>query len=372
MKKTLQEKLKFSTVVLSALFFLLTTSTVVSIAIFTRRAHDIFLSIGAPQVSLEKLLILQKEVIIIIALISLAILIVVWLFLRWSKRVQHELDLHIAQIKKHKRAVEKSLIRQKEIDKMKTEFVSVASHQMRTPLSAIRWYGEMLLGGDAGKMNVEQKEFVGQMHDSSIRMIKLVNSLLNVSRIESGRIIVDPVLSDLGDIIDGVLDEMYPRVQEKNQKIIFSKCSKLPKISVDPRLVREVYVNLLSNAIKYSSKKSLISIDITMSKSSIISKIEDNGYGIPKKQQKDIFERFFRADNVINKNQDGTGLGLYITKSILEASGGKIWFESEEGKGTTFWFSLPRKGVKKKSGDRTLAPTELIEMKKGLSKNKRK
>jgi len=195
---------------------------------------------------------------------------------------------------------------------------------------------------------------------------------LNVSRIESGRIIVDPVASDLGNIIDGVLDELYPRVQKKQQKIVLKKKPEVGKVTVDPRLIREVYVNLLSNAIKYSPEKTKITIDIMLDNGLIVSEISDMGYGIPKKQQKEIFKRFFRADNVINKSQDGTGLGLYITKAIIEASGGKIWFKSKEGKGTTFWFSIPRKGMKKKEGDRTLAPTELIQLNNGFSEKKKR
>ncbi len=279
---------------------------------------------------------------------------------------EYVVEAHIAPINNEETGeaeffveIERDISRQKEVDRMKTEFVSVASHQLRTPLSAVRWYGEMLLTGDAGKMNEEQHKFVEQMYDSSIRMIKLVNSLLNVSRIESGRIQIDPEPTDLGDLVDGVFEELYPRILAKDLRAVVTKHPKLGKVNVDPRLIREVYANILTNAVKYTPEGGEIGVSITIEKDAILTKISDNGLGIPRRQQEKIFTRFFRADNVVSTHQDGTGLGLYITKAIVESSGGKVWFESEENKGTTFWFTIPKDGMRKKTGDRTLAPTEL-------------
>jgi PAS domain S-box-containing protein len=244
---------------------------------------------------------------------------------------------------------------EKDIDKAKTEFVSLASHQLRTPLSTIGWYSEMLLSGDAGKLNKKQKEFIDEIYIGNKHMIDLVGSLLNVSRIELGTFAVEPTMSDITEISESVLNELKPIILEKKMKVKAIYEKGLEKISLDGKLIRMVFQNLLTNALKYTNEGGSIVLEIKIVKDDLLVSVSDNGYGIPQSQQGEIFTKLFRADNAKANDTSGTGLGLYIIKSIIEkSSGGKIWFESIENKGTTFYFTLPKNGMKPKSGSKPI------------------
>jgi PAS domain S-box-containing protein len=243
----------------------------------------------------------------------------------------------------------------KGIDRAKSEFVSLASHQLRTPLSAIRWYSEMLLSKYVGELNEKQRQYVKEIYAGNLRMVELVNALLNVSRIDLGTFAMEPEPVNLVEICESVLSELAPQLTEKRQTVerIFSGAPET--YSADPKLIRIVFQNFLSNSVKYTQPEGHIAAEIGTREGSLYIRVADNGYGIPKTQHGKIFEKLFRADNVRQKDTEGTGLGMYIVKAIIESSGGRIWFESEENKGTTFYALLPLSGMVKKSGFKGLS-----------------
>lgn len=243
------------------------------------------------------------------------------------------------------------------IDKMKTEFVSVASHQLRTPLTAIKLFTEMLVRGDVGKLNKNQKEYLSNVYQSTERMVGLVNDLLNVTRIESGRLSISPEKIEINDFVKDIIAEAKPMAESKKIKIDFEKHKNSLTINIDKNLVRQVFHNLIMNAIRYSSKKGdVVKVEVEEENvENILIKVSDKGIGIPSNVQGRIFEKFYRADNAVKAATEGTGLGLYVSKMIVEQSGGEIWFKSEGGKGTTFYVRLAKKGVKEKKGERGLA-----------------
>jgi len=245
----------------------------------------------------------------------------------------------------------------KAIDQAKTEFVSLASHQLRTPLSTVSWYTEMLLSGDAGKITKEQKKYLEEIYHGNQRMVDLVNDLLNVSRLELGTFMIEPKPTDLGKLARSVVDELKPQMNAKKLKFIPTFAKNLPVINVDPKLMRIVFQNLLSNSLRYTSEKGTVWMDMKLheQKGVLSISISDTGWGIPQAQQDKIFTKLFRADNVRERDTQGTGLGLYMVKSIIDQSGGTIWFESEENKGTTFFVEIPLEGMKKKKGKTRLA-----------------
>lgn len=246
-----------------------------------------------------------------------------------------------------------------EIDRAKTEFVSVASHQLRTPLAAIKWFLELLLDEEAGKITKEQNDFLSQISESTERMIDLVNSLLNVSRIESGRITIEPKPTNLVSLAEKAISEVNAMFNKRFQNFSLIKPSDaLPEIKIDPKLIFEVITNLLSNASKYTPQKGFISLDIKKTGNDILFKIEDNGYGIPEHQKNRVFQKFFRGENIIKHETEGTGLGLYIVKAIIESSGGRTWFESQENVGTKFYFTLPISGSPESKGERGIELTK--------------
>lgn len=240
------------------------------------------------------------------------------------------------------------------LDTAKDEFVSIASHQLRTPLTALKGYVGMLLDGDAGPINDKQHEYLSEIKNANDRMIGLITALLNVSRVDLGVFIVEPEQLNLKNVAEGALNDLKMKIEEKKLLVETNFEKDIPLISADLNIVRMIFQNLFTNAVKYIPPEGKINIAIKKDKQNILISVSDTGYGIPKDVQSKIFTKMFRADNARVKDPDGTGLGLYIIKSTLEKTGGKIWFESVENKGSTFYATIPLEGMKKKEGTKRL------------------
>ncbi len=241
-----------------------------------------------------------------------------------------------------------------DVDKAKTEFVSLASHQMRTPLTAINWYAELLNDTRYGTLDQKQIEFSKEIHNSSKRMTALVNSLLNVSRLELGGFVIKPVALNMVDAAKSNVASQKIQIEGKKLTLKEEYEPNLDPFSADPNLMDVIFQNLLNNAVKYSSEGGTITLKIKKENESLMITVSDTGIGIPKDDQAKIFGKLFRSDNVKTLDPFGTGLGLYIVREIVTNSGGKIWFESEEGKGTSFYITFPLSGMIKKEGEKVI------------------
>ncbi len=230
-----------------------------------------------------------------------------------------------------------------EVDRMKSEFISLASHQLRTPLSAIKTYSHMLLDGYMGELSREQRKSLDTIIGASNRMNELVNMLLNVTRVESGNVAISPETTNTTRLCEDVRKEMSLLAHDKDVKLVFRPPKNPTSIKTDVLISKEILINLVSNAIKYSDSGSRVQLKVTSRPDGALFTVNDSGVGIPQHSQEHVFTKFFRAQNVISKETSGTGLGLYLVKGLVEALGGKIWFKSAEHVGTTFYFWLPKR-----------------------------
>ena len=242
---------------------------------------------------------------------------------------------------------------EKKLDEAKSSFIATASHQLRTPLTTIRWYSEMLSKGDAGPLNKDQKIFLAKIYNGVLRLNEALGILLSLARIEGGgNIRINPVKTNLVKFTNEAIKSIEFLIKEKKINIKINAVEKnLPEVLIDQTMLSQVINNLLSNAIRYVDDKGKIEVNIAVSGDSVIYSVKDNGIGIPQGQQKNIFTKFFRAENAISKIPDGNGIGLNLAKNFVEFWKGKIWFESptvwiaqkskEEKKGTIFYFTIP-------------------------------
>lgn len=231
---------------------------------------------------------------------------------------------------------------EQEVDRMKSEFISLASHQLRTPLSAIKTYSHMLVDGYMGELNDTQKRSMRTIISAANRMNELISTLLNITRMESGTIAVTPKLLQVDTACEEVVKELSLMAGERGVNLELKNVGNTPKNArTDNLILKEIITNLVSNSIKYTPEGGSVTIVIRKRDDNIILAVKDTGWGIPETVQEQIFSKFFRAPNIVKRETTGTGLGLYLVKGLTEALGGRIWFKSEEGKGTDFYVSIP-------------------------------
>jgi signal transduction histidine kinase len=233
----------------------------------------------------------------------------------------------------------------KQIDKAKSEFLSITSHELRSPMTPMKAQLQMVLGDYFGKITKEQRESLQIVLNNTERLDKIIVDFLEISRIEAARLKFNFIRADLTKTVGLVIDEMKGFMPEKKIKIE-TKVEKLPTIEVDPDRVSQVLRNLINNAIKFSPENGKIEVSAKLSNNMILFSVKDHGVGIAEKDQRKLFEPFYQVENMYQHKSGGTGLGLAISKGIVESQNGKIWLSSQEGKGTTFYFTVPLKPVR--------------------------
>lgn len=228
------------------------------------------------------------------------------------------------------------------MEKMKTDFLLSAVHQLKTSVASVKWSVKMFLSGDFGKISKEQKDVAERLYKRNDALISLIDRLLDTAKIEDSVYSYKKTLIDLQDLVQSAVIYFQDKIRSKGIKVKFDKPVKgLPKIMADKEKIGSVIQNLFDNALKYTNTGGSILVGLESEKDGIKFKIKDSGIGIPKNQQPKIFNKFFRAANANKIETNGSGLGLFIAKKVIEDHGGSIWFESEENKGSAFFFILP-------------------------------
>ena len=243
----------------------------------------------------------------------------------------------------------------KALDESKDDFISMASHQLRTPLTSVKGYISMVLEGDGGRINSTQKTMLNQAFFSAQRMVYLISDLLNVSRIKSGKFVIEKKSVDLSNMVGEEMGQMTEIAKSKNQTLTYNKPKNFPIMSLDETKTRQVIMNYIDNAIYYTPQGGKIDIILEDKPETVEFRVVDNGIGVPKAEQHHLFTKFYRAENARKVRPDGTGLGLFMAKKVISSEGGAIIFESQEGKGSTFGFTFSKNALEVKT-DSNLKP----------------
>lgn len=247
-----------------------------------------------------------------------------------------------AEVQRVARELQRSNKKLQALDEAKDEFISMASHQLRTPLTSIKGYLSMVLEGDVGDITDQQRQMLQTAFTSSQRMVYLIADLLNVSRLQTGKFMIETTETYLPDVVEEELAQLKETAAAKNMTIHYDKPSEFPMMQLDETKIRQVIMNFADNAIYYTQNGGEVTVSLVEKPKNIEFTVTDNGMGVPKTEQHKLFNKFYRAGNARKARPDGTGLGLFMAKKVIVASGGAILFKSKEGTGSTFGFSLPK------------------------------
>jgi signal transduction histidine kinase len=261
-----------------------------------------------------------------------------------SVREVRDVNDHLQQrIAEATRELTRSNKRLVELDATKDEFVSIASHQLRTPLTSVKGYISMVLEGDAGEITEPQRQLLEEAFTSSERMVHLISDFLNVSRLQTGKFMLDRRLVDLSTIVQQEVEGIRQIADTHDIAIAFKKPARFPQLYLDEGKLRQVVMNFIDNAIYYSPEGTKILVKLAVEDGEAVLRVKDQGIGVPADVQQHLFTKFFRAENARRQRPDGTGIGLYLAKRVIDGHSGRLVFESKLDKGSTFGFRLPIK-----------------------------
>ncbi len=254
---------------------------------------------------------------------------------RFNETLQKRVDDATRQLRESNKKL-------KQLNDSKDDFIGMASHQLRTPLTAIKGYVSLVMDGDAGKVTVTQKKLLQQAFSSSQKMVYLVADLLNVSRLKTGKFVIERTSTNLVKLIKDEMDQLQTEAATRGVGLEFDMPADFPSLPFDETKTRQVIMNFLDNAIYYTPAGGHVRAELVELPNSIEFRVIDDGIGVPKTDQYHMFTKFYRAKNAQRARPDGTGLGLYMAQKVIVAQGGAVIFKSEEGKGSTFGFSFPK------------------------------
>lgn len=254
---------------------------------------------------------------------------------RFNLTLQEEVDVATRKLKRQNKRLE-------ELDNIKDDFISMASHQLRTPLTSVKGYLSMVIEGDAGKINPQQTKMLGQAFSSAQRMVFLITDLLNVSRLKTGKFVIDAVPVDLSETIREEVEQLQETAASKSITLAYKKPKTFPQLMLDEVKIRQVVMNFIDNAIYYTQVGGHINIELVEKPSTVELRVVDDGIGVPRGEQHHLFTKFYRATNARKTRPDGTGLGLFMAAKVIAGHGGSVIFSSREGKGSTFGFSFSK------------------------------
>lgn len=258
---------------------------------------------------------------------------------RFNVTLQEEVDRATSKLRRANNRLE-------ELDNTKDDFISMASHQLRTPLTSVKGYLSMVIEGDAGKINPTQAKMLSQAFSSAQRMVFLITDLLNVSRLKTGKFIIEPVPVNLAQMVQEEVEQLAEAARGKQLTLSYKKPAKFPELMLDGTKIRQVIMNFVDNAIYYTPAGGHIRIDLADKPHTVELRVIDDGIGVPKAEQHHLFTKFYRAANARKTRPDGTGLGLFMAQKVIVAQGGSSIFSSKEGQGSTFGFAFPKERLK--------------------------